>query len=72
MKKKLLSVLLSTAMLMAVLTGCGKNDAPTTSTAPDTTTTDKTPESNAGSGEAVTLKWAIWDEATTQYWGDIK
>lgn len=22
--------------------------------------------------EKVTLKWAIWDEATTQYWGDLK
>ncbi len=22
--------------------------------------------------EPVTLKWAIWDESTTQYWGDIK
>lgn len=26
---------------------------------------------NSGSGD-VTLKWAIWDESTTQYWGDIK
>lgn len=25
----------------------------------------------SGSGD-VTLKWAIWDESTTQYWGDIK
>ena len=23
-------------------------------------------------GKEVTLKWAIWDESTTQYWGDIK
>ena len=22
--------------------------------------------------EEVTLKWAIWDQETTQYWGDIK
>ncbi len=22
--------------------------------------------------KAVTLKWAIWDESTTQYWGDLK
>ena len=26
---------------------------------------------SSGSGD-VTLKWAIWDESTTQYWGDIK
>lgn len=26
---------------------------------------------SSNSGD-VTLKWAIWDESTTQYWGDIK
>ncbi len=26
----------------------------------------------SGSNGNVTLKWAIWDESTTQYWGDIK
>ena len=26
----------------------------------------------AGSNGNVTLKWAIWDESSTQYWGDIK
>ena len=33
--------------------------------------TDSSEDANAG-GEEVTLKWAIWDESTTQYWGDIK
>ena len=27
---------------------------------------------SGGSGKNVTLKWAIWDESSTQYWGDIK
>ncbi|MCR5585852.1 MAG: sugar ABC transporter substrate-binding protein [Lachnospiraceae bacterium] len=26
----------------------------------------------SGSNGNVTLKWAIWDESSTQYWGDIK
>ena len=89
MKKKLLSVLLSTAMLTTVLAGCGGSSdtqqaqpATDTSTdaAADTTTdtaADTQPEAAPeaapeASGEAVTLTWAIWDEATTQYWGDIK
>ena len=90
MKKKLLSVLLTTAMLTTVLVGCGGgNNAPAsdtstntaadtgTSTAADTTNTDTAADTQSeaapeATGEAVTLKWAIWDEATTQYWGDIK
>ena len=53
MKKKLLSILMATAMMSTLLTGCGGEEA-------------------GGNGEEVTLKWAIWDESTTQYWGDIK
>ena len=30
------------------------------------------PAAEEESAEPVTLKWAIWDESTTQYWGDIK
>lgn len=56
MKKKLLSAVLVTAMAAAMLTGCGD---------------DAKGSSGSGSGD-VTLKWAIWDESTTQYWGDIK
>ncbi len=29
-------------------------------------------DAGSSSGDKVTLKWAIWDEATTQYWGDLK
>ncbi len=55
MKKKLLSILLATSMLSALLTGCGDDAG-----------------SNGGEATEVTLKWAIWDESTTQYWTDIK
>jgi len=53
MKKKLLSILMATAMMSTLLTGCGGNE-------------------EGGSEGDVTLKWAIWDESTTQYWTDIK
>ena len=88
MKKKLLSMLLSTAMLTAVLVGCGDGNTQQTEPANNTSTdaaadtgtdaaADTQPEAAPEtapetSGEAVTLKWALWDESTTQYWGDIK
>ena len=53
MKKKLLSILMATAMMSTLLTGCGGDEA-------------------GGSDGDVTLKWAIWDQSTTQYWTDIK
>ena len=28
--------------------------------------------SGKGNSDSITLKWAIWDEATTQYWADLK
>ena len=90
MKKKILSVLLCTAMLTTVLAGCGGGSASETpAPAADTSTQQDAPAADTNtnaeaaadtqaepaaesSGEAVTLTWAIWDEATTQYWGDIK
>ena len=53
MKKKLLSILMATAMMSTLMTGCGGEEA-------------------GGSDGDVTLKWAIWDQSTTQYWTDIK
>ncbi len=56
MKKKLISLILALSMVAAMLAGCGDN------------TTSK----SSSKKDAVTLKWAIWDESTTQYWGDLK
>lgn len=56
MKKKVLSTLLAVAMMGTLLAGCGNNDG----------------GGSKGNSESVTLKWAIWDEATTQYWADLK
>ena len=61
MKKKILSLLLVATMAVTALAGCGNTSEPTNSSA-----------SNGGGAEPITLKWAIWDESTTQYWGDIK
>ncbi|MBE5947755.1 MAG: sugar ABC transporter substrate-binding protein [Lachnospiraceae bacterium] len=52
MKKRVISMLLMTAMVAALFAGCGKK--------------------GSSSGDEVVLKWAIWDQATTQYWTDIK
>lgn len=79
MKKKVLSLLLASAMVLG-LAACGssetdapaKSDAPVKSEAPAKSEEAPAKSEEAPKAEAVTLKWAIWDEATTQYWGDLK
>lgn len=78
MKKKVLSVLLATSMVAAMITGCGSStSAPAEATqaaadtaAPATEAAAEVTESTeaAPAGEATTLKWAIWDKDTTAYW----
>lgn len=88
MKKKVISVLLTAAMLTGLLAGCGNNgNEGSTTPAPDNTQTtpaqsDTTPadttqsepaaDTGAGTGEAVNLKWAIWDKDSTPYWNALK
>ena len=79
MKKKVLSLLLATSMVVS-LAACGGKEAPAESQAPaaDTKVEESKPaedtkaEAEAPADEPVTLKWAIWDESTTVYWGDLK
>lgn len=71
-------------MMTTLLAGCGGDGSSNaSSSAPEgssqaSTAQSSTPASTessaqaSGSAEPVTLKWAIWDESTTQYWGDIK
>ena len=79
MKKKLLSVLLTAAMLSTVLAGCGSTPAANESSQAPASTAASTseasgeasseaPSSEDTSAEPVTLKWAIWDQETTAYW----
>ena len=80
MKKKVLSVLLAAAMVSTMLAGCGGDDGSASnanSSAPESSPAASNDGSSAASSEVsssepVTLKWAIWDESTTQYWGDLK
>ena len=87
MKKKVISLMLGATMLTSMLAGCGAQEAPApaaevTEEAPaadeapaaeEAPATEETAEAAPEeSSEPVTLKWAIWDESTTQYWGDIK
>lgn len=81
MKKKVLSLVLATAMMSTLLAGCGSSEGTTASgssaagsstPASSQTTGSETTGSNTTTAEPVTLKWAIWDQETTQYWTDIK
>lgn len=81
MKKKALSLVLATAMMSTLLAGCGSSEGTTASgssaasssaTASSQTASSETTDSAQTAAEPVTLKWAIWDQETTQYWTDIK
>ena len=73
MKKRTLSILLASLMAMTGLVGCGQAASSAAPAAPAETKTEEAAAPAAEeSAEPVTLKWAIWDESTTQYWGDLK
>ena len=77
MKKKVLSLLLATTMFATLFTGCGSSEKASDSNAGSTSAAAESSETTnsdgaEATGDPVTLKWAIWDETTTQYWGDIK
>lgn len=75
MKKKLLSVVLATAMMSTLLAGCGSENAASSESGSATASSaasSAAASNDTSSAEPVTLKWAIWDQETTQYWGDIK
>lgn len=79
MKKKVIGLLLTAAMSAALLAGCGNAETPAANSeagaqteAPATSAQAEAGTEAAPAGEEITLKWAIWDEATTAYWQDIK
>lgn len=86
MKRKLLSILLTAAMISAMLVGCGsgKADNAPVDTAPAAETQEPekeepkqeepaAPEADTQeSAEPITLKWAIWDKDITPYWQALK
>lgn len=79
MKKKVLSIVLATAMMSTLLAGCGSENATgseagssAASVAASQTASSEAASGDTAAAEPVTLKWAIWDQETTQYWTDIK
>ena len=77
MKKKLLSVVLAAAMMSTLLTGCGNDTSDNTSNGSSSAAPANEQQSSESAGgqettEPITLKWAIWDQETTRYWGDLK
>ena len=73
-------MLLVASMTGALLAGCGSGETASTDAsadaAADTNTaaagTETAADAAATDGEAVTLKWAIWDQETTPYWNALK
>lgn len=75
MKKKILSVLLATAMIATLLTGCGDKEQSGGGSTPASSSNQGTGNASSGGGteaKDVTLKWAIWDQETTAYWKALK
>lgn len=83
MKKKVLSILLTVAMAATLLAGCGGTEETAgggntaasdaqTATTQEAASDQASEASTEAAGEAVTLKWAIWDQETTAYWSDLK
>lgn len=80
MKRKIISIMLTAVMMASALVGCGAKeeaaapaaDAPAATESAPAATEEAAPATEEAAAEPVTLTWAIWDEATTQYWGDIK
>lgn len=66
MKKKLLAALLSVAMVATLVVGCGGGETAEEETPAAEASTDEAASTDDEAG--ITLKWAIWDEATTPYW----
>ncbi len=74
MKKKALSMLMTAVMIAAVFTGCGSEGQTQSSSESTSAESSEAPAADAEadvSGEEITLKWAIWDEATTPYWSAL-
>lgn len=68
-------------MMSTLLAGCGDDGSQSAASGSDAPASQQaSSEASAGSAaadtnsgaEEVTLKWAIWDQETTAYWGDIK
>lgn len=80
MKKKVLSILLATAMAASCMAGCGKSDEPAAADTKkeDAVKKDTAEETAAGSSNKsgsdsakTVLKWATWDLKTATYWQKI-
>ncbi|MBR5968056.1 MAG: extracellular solute-binding protein, partial [Lachnospiraceae bacterium] len=79
MKKRIIALLMCVLMAASVFTACGKKetgDSSNSGSSNSSSSTSNSGSSNSSSSDKtaqnITLKWAIWDESTTQYWGDIK
>lgn len=67
MKRKLVSLLLATAVVVGCLTGCGTGGKENSNANEVVETTEMSAEETKEKADTV-LKWAVWDAKTTVYW----
>jgi|ASRK01.1.fsa_nt_gi multiple sugar transport system substrate-binding protein len=79
-KRNMLSLLLVLVLTVALFAGCGQEDeqgstgtdstttTETDTTADDATTEDTTSEDSSATSDQTTIKWAVWDIASTTYY----
>ncbi len=61
MRKRVISAMLCTAMLVTLLTGCGSTKSQTSTTDQQTTKVEETENETKSTGDAVTISYACWD-----------
>lgn len=68
MKKRIVSIVLAAVMAGIAVAGCGSSSATSASTDETTQTADASSTESGADGDQVTLKWAVWDVASTVYY----
>lgn len=70
--KKIISLVLSCALVLTMFTGCGtkKNDSKE-ETKTEETATDSADATTDASGEKTKIRWAVWDVAATTYYQPV-
>ncbi|MGN0299405.1 MAG: ABC transporter substrate-binding protein [Lachnospiraceae bacterium] len=72
MKKRIVSTLLAATMVVTGLVGCGNSGDDVQKTGGNASVGNTEQKENGAEGDAITLKWAIWDKDITPYWNALK
>ena len=66
MKKKVISILLSSVMAMSVLAGCGGSDAPKEEDKKDEAATNEGSEEKSEASDDTLVYWSMWESTEPQ------